>query len=325
MKFRNALGAFMALAGAVLAVRGVLLPWHGKEAGRDFRLEYLFHDGRLSRLGQFDSLLYLMVAGGVLAVLAVKNKSRWLAVMGGSLVVVATVWWIWRDAESMGGSTVKAYADRMPYGVKETLLGGAVLLGGGILMPESEGKSKSAMSGYIFGFLPWIVYALVAGKDPKSSALVGLVAAAGTVFIGRRKGNAWDEMVIESSAVVFFGAMTWIVHKSPDSPLITYSPALVDAWLGATALASIVVLRPFTLALARKIAPVSVHDTAAFFRTNTVITFVWALSFAAAGGVLALAIRSGSQTAQYIVFVKVASFAVPAIFSSRYPKIAAKR
>ncbi|MCZ9348021.1 hypothetical protein NGM37_61180, partial [Streptomyces sp. TRM76130] len=109
---------------------------------------------------------------------------------------------------------------------------------------------------YIISFLPWIAYACVATSDEwRLGALVGLGVALVIVCIDRMTGKAWDEMVIECSALVFFAIITGISYASPDSSLIEYGPSLVDAWLALTAWGSLVIGRPFTLGIARRLAP----------------------------------------------------------------------
>jgi hypothetical protein len=183
------------------------------------------------------------------------------------------------------------------------------------------------MTRYLMSFLPWIAYAFVATSDDwRKGALTGLGIAIGVIVLDRRSGKHWDEMVIEVSALVFFAIIAWISYKSPDSKLVPYGPALVDGWLALTAFGSLLIRRPFTLGIARRIAPEHVWRTPAFYRTNAVITQVWALSFAAAGVILGVMLHAHPHSdANGVIFVKVASFVIPAVFTGRYSKSAAAR
>ena len=73
----------------------------------------------------------------------------------------------------------------------------------------------------LLGFLPWIVYAVIATSDNwRYGAVAGLVIALAVIVADRRAGKDWDQMVIESSAAVFFTVITLISFVSPDSPLM---------------------------------------------------------------------------------------------------------
>ncbi|WP_129306055.1 hypothetical protein [Streptomyces sp. L2] len=182
------------------------------------------------------------------------------------------------------------------------------------------------MTRYLISFLPWIAYAAIATSDEwRSGAEWGLGIAAFVIFQGRRSGKHLDEMVIEVSALVFFAGITWLSYKQPDSGLIPYGPALVDAWLAVTAFGSLLIGRPFTLGLARKIAPEHVWKTKAFFRTNATITSVWGVSFIVAAGALALLIKADPHATTAAIVIKVVTFVVPVLFTMRYPAIAAQR
>ncbi|MGW6143341.1 hypothetical protein ACWFRM_13000 [Streptomyces sp. NPDC055144] len=182
------------------------------------------------------------------------------------------------------------------------------------------------MNRYLISFAPWIVYAFIATSDDwRSGAEWGLAIACVVIIHDRRSGKAWDEMVIELSAAVFFAGITLLSYARPDSALIPYGPALVDAWLALTALGSLAVHKPFTLGIARRIAPEHVWKTPAFFRTNAVITWVWAVSFAVAAGALALLIHADPRATAAAIAIKVVTFVLPVMFTMRYPVIVASR
>ncbi|GAA3063174.1 hypothetical protein VR41_09010 [Streptomyces sp. NRRL B-1568] len=182
------------------------------------------------------------------------------------------------------------------------------------------------MNRYLISFLPWIAYAFVATSDDwRNGAEVGLAIALVVIYRDRRTGKHWDEMVIEVSAAVFFAGITWLSYKDPDSSLIPYGPALVDAWLALTAFGSLAIGRPFTLGIARRIAPEKVWKTKAFFRTNAVITTVWGVSFAGAAAALAVLIHHDPKATTASIVIKVVSFLIPVMFTMRYPATVAAR
>ncbi|HWG23168.1 hypothetical protein [Actinospica sp.] len=85
--------------------------------------------------------------------------------------------------------------------------------------------------------------------------------------------------------------------------------------LGAIALGSLLVRKPFTLGVARQSMPREAWDNPLFLRTNMIISAVWAASFVVACIGLA-ALAHGSAFGR--VVVQAAAFAVPLIFTMRY-------
>jgi hypothetical protein len=171
------------------------------------------------------------------------------------------------------------------------------------------------------GFLPWIVYAVIATSDNwRYGAIAGLVIALAVIVLDRRSGKQWDQMVIETSAAVFFTVITIISLADPDSSLMRYGPALVDVWLAATTWGSLAIRKPFTLGIARSMSPKEVWETPLFYRVNAVITSVWGTSFVLAAVALALVLHSASHATAAVIAIKVTAFVVPAVFTARYPQ-----
>ncbi|WP_431925613.1 hypothetical protein [Nonomuraea jabiensis] len=181
-------------------------------------------------------------------------------------------------------------------------------------------KGHPTMRG-LLGFLPWIVYAVIAtGDEWRWGAITGLVIALGLVVIDRRAGKAWDEMVIESSAALFFACLTALSLVAPHSPLTPYGPALVNVWLAGTAWGSLAIRKPFTLGIARTMAPKEVWETPGFYRVNAVITTVWAAAFTVAAASLTLVLSLSPHATTLVIAIKVLTFVLPAVFTAWYPK-----
>jgi hypothetical protein len=178
----------------------------------------------------------------------------------------------------------------------------------------------------VLGFLPWIAYAVIATSDEwRWGAITGLAIAVVLVVVDRRSGKAWDMIVIETSAVVFFVCLTILSLVAPQSPLTPYGPALVNVWLGLTAWGSLAIRKPFTLGIARTMAPEEVWATPIFYRINAVITTAWALAFTLAAVSLTLVLAAAPQATAVVITIKVLSFVLPAIFTVRYPKVVERR
>lgn len=178
----------------------------------------------------------------------------------------------------------------------------------------------------LLGFAPWILYAIIAtGDEWRWGAITGLVIALVLVVVDRRAGRAWDEMVIESSAAVFFACLTVLSLIDPHSFLTPYGPALVNVWLAGTAWGSLAIRRPFTLGIARTMAPKEAWNTPAFYRVNAVITTVWASAFTVAAVSLTFVLAAAPHATAVVIAIKVITFAAPAVFTARYPKVVQAR
>jgi hypothetical protein len=179
--------------------------------------------------------------------------------------------------------------------------------------------SGKGIVNYLKSFIPWIAFAVVSTQfDWRYSGLVGLVLAAGLLVLERRRGKAWDTLVIELSATVFFAVLTVWSFADPGSPLHDHVGSLSDVWLAVTAWGSIAVRRPFTLGIAKTMVPAAVWDNPAFLRVNVVITAVWAASFTVAGVASAVLLSSAPHATAALIVIKVLGFAVPASFTVHY-------
>ncbi|MEU4231885.1 hypothetical protein AB0F17_46960 [Nonomuraea sp. NPDC026600] len=174
----------------------------------------------------------------------------------------------------------------------------------------------------LLGFSPWILYAIIATSDEwRWGAITGLVIALVLVLVDRRSGRAWDEMVIESSAAVFFACLTVLSLVDPHSFLTPYGSALVNVWLAGTAWGSLAIRKPFTLGIARTMAPKEVWESPVFYRINVVITLAWAIAFTVAAVSLTFVLSAAPHATAVVIAIKVLSFVIPAVFTARYPKV----
>src|ERR1043166_7058442 len=109
------------------------------------------------------------------------------------------------------------------------------------------------------GFLPWIVYPVVAAVvDWRIAAGVAALVAVGAFLAGRRSP---DSNAFGVAAVVFFAALTVVALVSPGSGLHRYVGALTPAALAIAAAVSILRHQPFTIPFAKRMAPPEYWDT----------------------------------------------------------------
>ncbi|MFI9329412.1 hypothetical protein ACIGZJ_17930 [Kitasatospora sp. NPDC052868] len=181
--------------------------------------------------------------------------------------------------------------------------------------------------GHIRSFVPWIAVALLTGTvDIRWAALTGLLLAVALVATQRRAGRAWDAQVIEASAVLFLAGYTAAAFAAPHSSTVAhYGPPLSSLWLAATAWGSLALGRPFTLGIARTQAPEHLWNSPLFLRINRVITTVWATAFTLSGIGGALLRHYEPDAGDARTLLTVAAFALPVLFTVRYPPIARAR
>ncbi|MFE5737483.1 hypothetical protein [Streptomyces celluloflavus] len=177
---------------------------------------------------------------------------------------------------------------------------------------------------YLRSFIPWLVYAGVSSAGWQWGALAGLVLAVVLLAADRAAGLSLESRVLEYGTIVFFAALTALAFARPDSGLQAYGSALSVGWLALIAWLSVAVRRPFTMAIARRMAPPEVWETPLFRRINTVLTAVWALSFTLTA--IAQAIVSAQDLSLiFSVLVQAAGFILPIRFTAAYPERARAR
>jgi hypothetical protein len=171
---------------------------------------------------------------------------------------------------------------------------------------------------YLRGFIPWIAFAAVSTIGWQWGALTGLALGAWLLAKARRAGVPADALILEACTVGYFAALAAVAFALPDSGLRHYSGGLSLAWLAVTAWATLAFGRPFTTGIARRQAPREVWDSPVFLRINRVLTAFWAASFTVTAAVAAVATATHLGTVASIA-VQVAGFAIPAVFTARYP------
>ena len=170
-------------------------------------------------------------------------------------------------------------------------------------------------------FAPWFAYGIATAVFGwRVAAAIALVAA--VVLVVRRTARA---DVFAMTAVGFFAGLTVVAVAAPGGSFYRYVPALVPAALTVAALRSVAVGRPFTIEFAKRVAPLEYWDTPLFLHINTVLTMVWAASFALTAVVMGGVLMLAPHLAGWLILVQVAAFIVPMRISRWYPAVAAGR
>lgn len=130
------------------------------------------------------------------------------------------------------------------------------------------------------GFIPWIIYWLVA--DGPSTWLFGAICAVIATFIMGMSAGFAGVRLLDMVTVAFFMGVTFaglIIGAQDRDWMDTYATTLSSGVLAVMALGSLL-FEPFTEQYAPQTAQREDWEQAAFRRTNRVLTLMWALVFA---------------------------------------------
>jgi uncharacterized membrane protein len=131
------------------------------------------------------------------------------------------------------------------------------------------------------GFVPWIVFSVVAG--PSTWMWAALAAFACSVILsvpGWRRTRSIS--VLDAAGLVFFGVMVvlaLVLDRATLQPIEDRAQLLSSIVIAVVALGSLAVGRPFTEYYARQQTPREYWDSPTFKQVNRVITAVWGLVF----------------------------------------------
>jgi hypothetical protein len=133
--------------------------------------------------------------------------------------------------------------------------------------------------GILLGFAPWIVYWVLVGNVPFTTAvLVALAIAIATFAIRRVRGTAGR--TLEIGAVGTFLVLTVLTFTLSQSFLQQWIQPLSNAGIFLVALVSVLIGKPFVREFAAADQPAEVTKTDLFNRTTTLLTWIWVAAFA---------------------------------------------
>jgi hypothetical protein len=131
----------------------------------------------------------------------------------------------------------------------------------------------------LFGFAPWIVYWVLVGNVPFTTAVPVALAMAVVAFgVGRAIGQ--PGRTLEIGAIATFAVLTILAFSLSESALERWIQPLGNAGILLTALASVLIGRPFVREFAEAEQPPDVVKTELFRRITTVVTWIWVAAFA---------------------------------------------
>jgi hypothetical protein len=133
--------------------------------------------------------------------------------------------------------------------------------------------------GILFGFAPWIVYWVLVGNVPFTTAvLVALGIAVLSFVIGRVRGAAGR--TLEIGAVATFLVLAVLTFTLSQSFMEQWMQPLSNAGIFLVALGSALAGRPFVREFAEVGQPKEVIESEVFRRITALLTWIWIGAFA---------------------------------------------
>jgi hypothetical protein len=146
----------------------------------------------------------------------------------------------------------------------------------------AAGLLDSFLDSPISGLAPWIVLAVFAGSGHFKEAISAVFGfSLLMLWASRRRGDRLHSLSV--FGVVCFGALLLVrVSAGPGSEpwLSSWTGTLSNIALAVFATGTLLIRRPFTLSYAKETTPEEFWELPGFYRTNLVISAVWAASFA---------------------------------------------
>src|ERR1700752_3217818 len=131
----------------------------------------------------------------------------------------------------------------------------------------------------MFGLMPWIVYWVLVGNVPFTTAvLVALAVAVLSLLIGRVKGS--PGRTLEIGAVATFLVLTVLTFTLSESFMERWIQPLSNAGIFVVAVTGVLIGRPFVREFAEVGRPPEVIESKLFRRITTLLTWIWVAAFA---------------------------------------------
>src|SRR3984893_18581522 len=146
-------------------------------------------------------------------------------------------------------------------------------------VPPLTDNLNCPVVGILLGFAPWIVYWVLVGNVPFTTAvLVALTVAVLSFVIGRLKGN--PGRTLEIGAVGTFFVLTILTFMLSQSFMERWMQPLSNAGIFLVALTGVLIGKPFVREFAEMGQPPEVVESEPFGQITTLLTWSWVAAFA---------------------------------------------
>jgi hypothetical protein len=171
--------------------------------------------------------------------------------------------------------------------------------------------------GILFGFVPLIVYGILAGSSIQSKILALSASTLVTVVVGF--GDLKKGRILSWISLVLFGGLLIATVGFYLTGILIWSGVLIYAVLAAVALGSILAGVPFTLQYAREMVDPSRHEHPVFLKVNILMTGVWSGIFGVNALLDCLALVFPGPTGQAASLITYGTLAAGIVFTFWYP------
>lgn len=175
---------------------------------------------------------------------------------------------------------------------------------------------KSA--GVVIGFVPLIVYGVLAGYPPTGPVPALAAATVASVVFGY--ADLRKRMILSWANLVLFAFLLLVTGLPGMSWIIPYNGVLIYASLAAVTFGSIVLGTPFTLQYARQMVDRELWENPLFIRVNVLMTGVWGGVFLVNFLLDAIALRESGGAAQEISILTYGVLGAGIVFTLWYPR-----
>jgi hypothetical protein len=169
----------------------------------------------------------------------------------------------------------------------------------------------------LFGFVPLIVYGLLAGPSVQSKILALSAATLVTVVVSF--GDLKKGRILTWANLVLFGGLLIATVGFSLTGILSWSGVLIYMVLAAVAFGSILAGVPFTLQYAREMVDPSRHENPVFLRVNILMTGVWGGIYVVNALLDYLALVFAGPVAQTAALITYGTLTAGIVFTLWYP------
>ena len=172
-------------------------------------------------------------------------------------------------------------------------------------------------AGILLGFVPLIVYGILAGASVQSRVLALGAATLITVVAGF--GDLKKGRILSWASLLLFGGLLVATVGLAQTGILIWSGILINGVLAAVTFGSILAGVPFTMQYAREMVDPSHHNNPVFLRVNTLMTGVWGCVFAVNALLDYLALNIPGPVGQTAILITYGTLATGIVFTLWYP------
>lgn len=158
------------------------------------------------------------------------------------------------------------------------------------------------------GILPWLVFGVAQQWSSLWAAPLALAVFVLLYWRARLALPPLDAGIALYFLLYSIIGFTGLTQKLPPPILLALCPAI----LAMTAILSVILGRPFTLAYAYRYAPEHIRERPSFFQANQIITLLWVVGFATTAIAISALPAQGKPTQVALIFISVMGTTVAA-------------